>query len=414
MVGLCGCVILSAMGILLLSWKNEIPVLGITVTSVGFLPIFLKIYDGYRRAQSHSIAVQMLKYLKLPEYHKHLGLIPALKKDIQILCDLRLKRRNKKLLVIVDDLDRCQPECISKTLDAIRLVMSIPSVIVMIGIDHRIAFKAVEKTYEELGDSCRSEADIARDYLGKIILLPVRLTRTEKSELKDYVDQKLYLDAIQIPKEPLAGSTTDFKVEDADRDFAPESSETDSLDPAKTTSPTTLKEGGKEQTIEEAMRETTEERDHFYALAVNFEFSNPRQLLRLRNCYRLLKALNSQKGYQIESLLPMIFWQEFLHGLRREERDFCMASLKDKGYIEKIRYRDVKEIIEKVYADIVKLFQLDGKYAEIARFVRCVVLPHSEEGVFDTLEEIEEWFENQNGIGNENGQTQCPLGLKIV
>ncbi len=35
----------------------------------------------------------------------------------------------------------------------------------------------------------------------------------------------------------------------------------------------------------------TEERDWFYELTGKFMFSNPRQLLRLRNCYRLVKAL---------------------------------------------------------------------------------------------------------------------------
>ena len=81
-----------------------------------------------------------------------------------------------------------------KVLDAIRLVMTIPNVIVMIGIDHRIAFKAIGKHYEELADGgdTRGAGEIARDYLGKIIQLPLRLRAASHEELRDYVFEKLF------------------------------------------------------------------------------------------------------------------------------------------------------------------------------------------------------------------------------
>jgi len=396
--GLCSCVIVAALGTLLLLWKKEIP-LGIAVTSVGFFPLFLKFYDVYKRAQSHSLAVQMLKYIKLPEYHKHLGLIPALKKDIQILCDLRLKKNKKKLLVFVDDLDRCQPGCISKTLDAIRLVMSIPNVVVMIGIDHRIAFKAVEKTYRELEDGSRSKADIARDYLGKIIQLPVRLTAAGPEKIQNFINNKLYPNAIEVIKEikPVPAKPVPQRPEPSphERDEGLELPPPKPIEPGiepKIQAPPTEKKAK----IEEAMRETTDERDRFYELVKKYGFSNPRQLLRLRNCYRLLKALNRQEEYQTETLLSMLFWQEFLHLWPRKVRDGCMAAIKDKTYIEKITDRDAKEIVRVVYDDVVKLFQLKEDYSKISRFVRCVVLPHSEEGVLDTSEEIDAWLNRRN------------------
>ena len=82
-------------------------------------------------------------------------------------------------------------------LDAIRLVMTIPNVIVMICIDHRIAFKAIERHYrtlaEEENGSSRSSAEVARDYLGKIIQLPVRLEPVKHGILEKYVYEKLFL-----------------------------------------------------------------------------------------------------------------------------------------------------------------------------------------------------------------------------
>ena len=74
-----------------------------------------------------------------------------------------------------------------------------------------------------------------------------------------------------------------------------------------------------------------------------------------------------------------------------------MVTLKDKAYIEKIEYRNVKQILNDVREEISGLFQLDVKYASLAQFVRCVVLPYSEEGVLDTSGEIDEWLKHANG-----------------
>lgn len=42
----------------------------------------------------------------------------------------------------MDDLDRCESRAIVETFDAVRLVMVIPEVVLIIGIDARIAFRA--------------------------------------------------------------------------------------------------------------------------------------------------------------------------------------------------------------------------------------------------------------------------------
>ena len=51
--------------------------------------------------------------------------------------------------------------------------------------------------------------------------------------------------------------------------------------------------------------------------------------------------------------------------------------------------------MNKVREDIIKLFNEPENYAELAEFVRIVVLPHNEEGIIDTKEEIDEWLKKQ-------------------
>lgn len=116
-------------------------------------------YQGIKRVVEHPLAVELKTYLKLPSYGEHMGLIPMLKRHLRTLCGLRLGPRKRqgqrRLVVFVDDLDRCQPGCIARTLDAIRLVMDIPNVITVIGIDHRIALRAMQEQYKALADAQR-------------------------------------------------------------------------------------------------------------------------------------------------------------------------------------------------------------------------------------------------------------------
>ncbi|NQT52351.1 hypothetical protein HQ576_09890, partial [bacterium] len=352
----------------------------------------------------HPLATKLGTYLKLPSYGKHLGMVPVLKRHIETLCELRLGDA-RRLIVFVDDLDRCQPECIAKTLDAIRLVMDRENVFVFIGIDHRIAFKAIERHYKELadGEGGRDASDVARDYLGKIIQLPIRLLPADDDELKEFVNDQLFPDAIELPS-PAEGETTsdsgltdveDEVVEDEAVEPAPEGgpAEPPPLPPYTGSTPEAEKvDSGAESAaadrreIEETadrMRETTKERDAFYQMATTFGFSNPRQLLRLRNSYRVLKGLDWKRRGVAEEVEPseydpkwlatLLFWEEFLATLPREAKHDCIAVLWGKAKLETIESESVREIVKDVRDDIRGIFDKEDDYAALTRFVRTVV-----------------------------------------
>ncbi len=67
-------------------------------------------------------------------------------------------------------------------------------------------------------------------------------------------------------------------------------------DPPKADLPTETTETAIEEITEEEMQDTKDERDEFCDMAKKFEFTNPRQLLRLRNCYRLIIDLCISNG----------------------------------------------------------------------------------------------------------------------
>jgi Cdc6-like AAA superfamily ATPase len=331
----------------------------------------IKFWDKFKKLYDHPLSVELRTYLKLPNYGEHLGLIPVLKRHIKSLCEIRLgtsaqrKERSRRLLgkwfrffkekdsesdsklsrrlvVFIDDLDRCNPKSITKILDAVRLVMDVPNVIVIIGIDHRIALRAVGNSYAELADSDHSPQDIARDYLGKILQLAIVLNRPHSGQLKSFVNEGLFRDAKEQKSFPDKNqdenNNESFGNEPSPKAQEPDAQETEikisenvQIDPnRKDSQRTTIIENSTEENEADNLWRkeiefSTDESKLFFELIEVFELNNPRQLLRLRNSYGLLKLLHGMQGAIPEKplyenmdpgeiknkLMILLFWKEF-------------------------------------------------------------------------------------------------------
>jgi len=90
----------------------------------------------------------------------------------------------QRLVVVVDDLDRCNPDTIIETLEAIKLFLFVPKTAFIVGADERLVRYAVRRRFPELpGDN----AEVGRDYLEKLIQFPVRIPPMGRSETDTYV-----------------------------------------------------------------------------------------------------------------------------------------------------------------------------------------------------------------------------------
>jgi hypothetical protein len=91
----------------------------------------------------------------------------------------------KALLVFIDDLDRCLPPSIIDTLEAIRLFLAVPKTAFIIGADERIIRHAIATRYPELPDQA---INIGRDYLEKIVQIPIRIPPLNAPEMETYLN----------------------------------------------------------------------------------------------------------------------------------------------------------------------------------------------------------------------------------
>lgn len=107
----------------------------------------------------------------------------------------------KKLVVIIDDLDRCTPERIIENLEAIKLFLNVPKTAFIIGADPRIVRHAIEFKYktdsiENSDDANSRNKRIVSDYLEKLIQVPYNLPKLSDSEVETYLTLLFCKDAL--------------------------------------------------------------------------------------------------------------------------------------------------------------------------------------------------------------------------
>lgn len=98
--------------------------------------------------------------------------------------DLLEKSKINKLVIFIDELDRCNPHTILDTLEAMRLFLFTGNVAFVIGADERHISYAVKSKFSEIEGI---QIDIGKEYLEKLIQYPIRIPRLNSSEMEHYI-----------------------------------------------------------------------------------------------------------------------------------------------------------------------------------------------------------------------------------
>lgn len=89
-----------------------------------------------------------------------------------------------RLVITIDDLDRCSPDTIIPTLEAIKLFLFVPRAAFIIGADEKLVVYAVRSRFPELPGDRR---EVGRDYLEKLIQFPIRIPALGRAEVESYL-----------------------------------------------------------------------------------------------------------------------------------------------------------------------------------------------------------------------------------
>lgn len=107
--------------------------------------------------------------------------------------DLINATKKKRLVVLIDDLDRCSPKRIVENLEAIKLFLNVDKTAFVIAADEAIITDAVYSVYTTSLEN-RSPAEkknLGKDYLEKLIQVPYNLPRLSALEVETYINMLL-------------------------------------------------------------------------------------------------------------------------------------------------------------------------------------------------------------------------------
>ncbi|MFY2561091.1 P-loop NTPase fold protein [Corallococcus terminator] len=129
------------------------------------------------------------------DYRKHLGLVALIRRDFEELSRL-MEAVNReettdpnvpvinRIVLYIDDLDRCSEDTVVKVLQAVHLLLAFPLFVVVVGVDSRWVARCLNHTFKDLlkqEDAKAMPLDAmtpgatAYDYLEKIFQIPIWL-----------------------------------------------------------------------------------------------------------------------------------------------------------------------------------------------------------------------------------------------
>lgn len=161
---------------------------------LSLLPFLAKEFSQYKpeelveKLQSEEVEDFLKDILKKSE-DEDVTLVREFRDDFKDMLD---KSEIKKLVVIIDDLDRCAPDRLIENLEAIKLFLNVEKTAFVIGADPRIVRHAIEHRYktdsiENADDPDSRNKRIVSDYLEKLIQVPYYLPKLSDNEVETYL-----------------------------------------------------------------------------------------------------------------------------------------------------------------------------------------------------------------------------------
>lgn len=93
----------------------------------------------------------------------------------------------ERLVILIDDLDRCLPKTAIETLEAVRLYLFLPNTAFVVAADEAMIQYAVKQHFPELPSVNSGAKDYSINYLEKLIQVPFRIPMLGELETKQYV-----------------------------------------------------------------------------------------------------------------------------------------------------------------------------------------------------------------------------------
>lgn len=224
-----------------------------------------------------------------PDFRDQLGVMADIKSEIGFISHLletQNKRQQTRIVLFIDDLDRCEHRKAVEVLQAIMLLLADRDgspFVIFLGIDARVIVRAIEEHY---GDVLVKAGINGYEYLDKIVQIPFVIPAASRQDIGNYVDSLIWTNAEkELVNSKFAQKVTETTSAEEENIKIPSGKNSD-----ETMSEPEVEELPIAQTESIPVTFTKPEREAIES-CVNDIADNPRKIKRIINIYRLVRLL---------------------------------------------------------------------------------------------------------------------------
>jgi predicted KAP-like P-loop ATPase len=234
-------------------------------------------------------------------YDSKLGLLHQVQEDLQEVTDALLPingfdwevfpRGQPRIILIVDDLDRCPPKQVVKMLEAAQLLVKTELFVVLLAMDVRYVTRALEKKYDRI--LIQDGEPSGLDYIEKIVQIPYRVPGIAPGVMRSYLQGQMYV-IEEVPPPP------DSDLPDGeDDDREPDETITETGNPVFESS-FDPEEEAPEEPMPTEVQQFSEKELSLMTECCNAASVSPRTGRRLVNVFKLMKIIWYHRGLHRE------------------------------------------------------------------------------------------------------------------
>lgn len=102
---------------------------------------------------------------------------------IDIVRNWLIKKHHKRVVVFIDDIDRCSPDKIMQMLESIKLLLNTKNFVFILGMDAKVVRLAIGQHYKFMAETPAKREEMGRSYLEKIVQIPFALPQASPDDL---------------------------------------------------------------------------------------------------------------------------------------------------------------------------------------------------------------------------------------
>lgn len=163
--------------------------LNFIISSIGII-VAIKILVLFLTKKNKASGL-LKKYTDKPSYIDYLGMQAEIEAEIELLLKTWVPGDNKKILLFVDDIDRCETSKIVKLIDGLRIILDNPEIhkrlVIITAIDEKILKESIEQKYPNIIKE--DKKDLFQEYLEKIFIIGIKLNDLNQSEVAEYLSK---------------------------------------------------------------------------------------------------------------------------------------------------------------------------------------------------------------------------------